>query len=105
VSFDLWWVSEVGRPPADERESYAFRLAREAWNRSERETLESLRDETCGDCAAKRPLSPGLPEHPGYHRDGPDDKYPDRCQATRIRRRLANLPTTPKATTARRPHE
>lgn len=89
MTFDLWWVSEVGHPPDDARESYAFALAHKAWRHAERETLETLRDETCPDCAAKRPLDPGLPDSPGYHRDGPDDQYPDRCHAALIRRRLA----------------
>lgn len=31
MTFDLWWVSEVGHPPADERERYAFEMARKTW--------------------------------------------------------------------------
>lgn len=33
TSFYLWWVAEVGHPPIDERERYAFEMAQKAWVR------------------------------------------------------------------------
>ncbi len=42
TTFDLWWVAEVGHPPANDQERYAFEMARKAWDASSdrAETLE-----------------------------------------------------------------
>ena len=39
MTFDQWWTEEVGHPPADERERFAFEMARKAWKHNADNTL------------------------------------------------------------------
>lgn len=51
--FNLWWVSEVGRPPVA-GEQTAYRLARSAWQESRSQTQRDLQRHPVS--TATRPL-------------------------------------------------